>query len=142
MIYDVVDEQIDTTTKAFLGLDRRLRPMPRPQVRSHPDKGLLRTGVDLRQHHHLPQSGPARFDLLHALHAAGSDAYDRYQAHRWRTLAKQLEMEHALSEEAQRETAVLRSKLEGSPHRRVERAVQTRCRRTRRQQPTTSSMPI
>ena len=38
-------------------------------------------------------------------------ASDRYEAHRWRALAKQLEMEHALSEEAQRETAVLRSKL-------------------------------
>ena len=29
MFYDIVDEQIEVTGKAFLGLTHRLRPLPR-----------------------------------------------------------------------------------------------------------------
>ena len=54
MIYDVVDEQIDTTIEDFSRTDGRLRTVPRSQVRSHSDKGLLRLGFHLREHDKLP----------------------------------------------------------------------------------------
>ena len=34
MEMDIVDEQLDTTARTFMGLTRRLRPLPRSQVRS------------------------------------------------------------------------------------------------------------
>ena len=47
--YDVVDEQIDTTSKAFLGLTIACAPLPRSQVRPDFNQGLLLFGVNLRQ---------------------------------------------------------------------------------------------
>ena len=72
MIYDVVDEQIDTTTKAFLGLtvacarchDHKFDPIPTKDYYGLASIFASTTG--------FPQSGPARVDLLHALHAARS----------------------------------------------------------------------
>ena len=45
--YDVVDDQIDVTSKAFLGPYGHLRPLPRSQVRPHRDQRLLRDGRHL-----------------------------------------------------------------------------------------------
>ena len=50
---DVVDEQLDTIGRAFLGPDDRMRPLPRPQVRPDPDRdyyalaGILRNSKTL-----------------------------------------------------------------------------------------------
>ena len=56
IVSDMVDDQIDTVGKAFLGPDARLCPLPRPQVRPDLAAGLLRPGRHLLQHAH-PQ-GP------------------------------------------------------------------------------------
>ena len=63
-IYDVVDEQIDTTTKAVHGPDGRLRPLPRSQVRSDSHQGLLCAGRHLRQHGNLPEPGLAGLSVV------------------------------------------------------------------------------
>ena len=49
MFYDIVDEQIDVTVARVPRPDDRLRPLPRPQIRSHFDQGLLQPGFHLRQ---------------------------------------------------------------------------------------------
>ena len=48
-IHDQIDDRIDTVTRGFLGLTRRLRPVPRPQVRRHPHGRLLLAVRGLRQ---------------------------------------------------------------------------------------------
>ena len=55
---DIVDEQIDATGQAFLGLTGRLRPLPRPQVRPDPAARLLRPGRHLPQHRDLLRHDP------------------------------------------------------------------------------------
>ena len=47
---DQIDDRIDTLTPRLPGPDGRLRPLPRPQVRSDLDERLLRPGRRLRQH--------------------------------------------------------------------------------------------
>ena len=141
MIYDVVDEQIDTTTKAFLGLtvacarchDHKFDPIPTKDY-----YGLASIFASTTRFRN--QGRPGAISYMHYT-PLDQAAYDRYQTHRWQTLAKQMEMEHALSEEAQRETAVLRSKLEDSSSPRGTCSSNT-LPSTRRQQHTTSSMPI
>ena len=54
-IHDQIDDRIDTVTRGLPGPDGRLRPLPRPQVRRHPDGRLLFALRGLRQ-----QRGPAR----------------------------------------------------------------------------------
>ena len=39
--HDIIDDRIDVVTRGTMGLDRRLRPLPRSQIRSDPDQGLL-----------------------------------------------------------------------------------------------------
>ena len=53
--YDELDDMPATTGTALLGPDDRLRPLPRPQVRSDSDGRLLPAAVDV--HHHCPQRG-------------------------------------------------------------------------------------
>ncbi len=50
---DIVDDQIDVTTRGFLGLTVVLCPLPRSQIRCHPDERILRPGRHLPQHGHL-----------------------------------------------------------------------------------------
>jgi hypothetical protein len=49
---DNVDEQIDTVSRAVLADHDRLRPLPRPQVRPDPDRGVLQAGRHLPEHRH------------------------------------------------------------------------------------------
>ena len=96
MIYDVVDEQIDTTTKAFLGLtvacarchDHKFDPIPTKDY--YGLASIFASTTSFRN-----QGRPGSISYMHYT-PLDQDAYDRYQAHRWRTLAKQLEMEDAL----------------------------------------------
>ena len=97
MIYDVVDEQIDTTSKAFLGLtvacarchDHKFDPI---LTKDYYSLASIFASTD-----ELPQPGPAGLNLLYLLRAARSRGVRRYQAHRWRMYGKQLEMEDALA---------------------------------------------
>ena len=52
------------------GPDGRLRPLPRSQVRSHPDQGLLFAGRHLRQHGDLPEPGLAGLSVVSVRSAA------------------------------------------------------------------------
>ena len=47
---DLVDEQIDATTQSHARPHRLLRALPRPQVRSDPDRGLLRARGSVPEH--------------------------------------------------------------------------------------------
>ena len=49
-VADERDDQLDTLSRGVPRPDRRLRPLPRPQVRPDPDDRLLRPGRDLREH--------------------------------------------------------------------------------------------
>ena len=60
--HDIIDDRIDVVTRGLLGLTVTLRPLPRSQVRSDPDGGLL---LALRR---LPQLG--RADRAAAVRAA------------------------------------------------------------------------
>ena len=51
--YDVVDDQIDVTSKAFMRPHRHLRPLPRSQVRPDRHEGLLPARRHLRFHAEL-----------------------------------------------------------------------------------------
>ena len=59
MLTDIVDDQIDVVGRAFLGLTRRLRPLPRPQVRPDLDKPTTTAwpGIFFSTHI-LPNVGP------------------------------------------------------------------------------------
>ena len=48
--YDTMDDKIDTLSRAVLGLTVSCAPLPRPQVRSHPHRGLLLPGGRFLQH--------------------------------------------------------------------------------------------
>jgi hypothetical protein len=111
MIYDVVDEQIDTTTKAFLGLtvacarchDHKFDPIPTADY--YGLASIFASTTAFRN-----QGRPGAISFLHYT-PLDQAAYDRYQTHRWQTLAKQMEMEDVLAEDTNRENALLRSKL-------------------------------
>ena len=47
--HDIIDDRIDVVTRGPAGADRGLRPLPRPQVRPDPDRGLLLALRDLPQ---------------------------------------------------------------------------------------------
>ncbi len=111
MIYDVVDEQIDTTTKAFLGLtvacarchDHKFDPIPTTDY-----YGLASIFASTTAYRN--QGRPGAIAFLHYA-ALNQKAYDRYQTHRWETLGKQMEMEDVLAEDTNRENALLRPRL-------------------------------
>ncbi len=48
--YDQIDDRIDTLCRGCARSDGRLRPLPRPQVRPHPHKRLLRPRRGVRQY--------------------------------------------------------------------------------------------
>ena len=80
----MIDEQLDTIGKAFLGLTRRLRPLPRPQVRPDParDYYALAGIFDSTQtiHGHLLNRQDLTGWNLHPLGPDGQKAYEACQA--------------------------------------------------------------
>ena len=111
MIYDVVDEQIDTVSKAFLGLtvacarchDHKFDPILTKDYYSL--ASIFASTEDFRN---LGRPGSVSYIYYAPLDPA-ADA--RYQAHRWRMFGKQLEMEEALAEDWTREYGLLRPKI-------------------------------
>ena len=108
MIYDVVDEQIDATTKAFMGTtvacarchDHKFDPILTKDYYSL--AGIFASTLDFRN---LGRPGAVSYIYYAPLDPA---AYGRYQSHRWRMYGKQLEMEEALAEDMARECALAR----------------------------------
>ncbi len=111
MLYDVVDEQIDTTSKAFLGLtvscarchDHKFDPILTKDYYS-----LASVFASTTAFRNQGRPGSISYMWYAPLDPA---AYDRYQSHRATMLGKQLEMEDALSEDLGRENAALRPRI-------------------------------
>ncbi|MEO8127396.1 MAG: DUF1549 and DUF1553 domain-containing protein, partial [Bryobacteraceae bacterium] len=111
MLYDVVDEQIDTTSKAFLGLtvacarchDHKFDPI---LTKDYYSMASIFASTEAFRNQGRP--GSISFMWYVPLDPA---AYDRYQSHRWNMLGKQLEMEDALSEDLGHENASLRPRI-------------------------------
>jgi cytochrome c553 len=111
MIYDVVDEQIDTASKAFMGLtvacarchDHKFDPILTKDYYS-----LASIFASSENFRNLGRPGAVSY-----IYDAPLDpvAFERYQSHRWRMYGKQLELEEALAEDAARENALLRPKI-------------------------------
>ncbi|MDQ6699973.1 MAG: PSD1 and planctomycete cytochrome C domain-containing protein [Acidobacteriota bacterium] len=111
MVYDVVDEQIDTTSKAFLGLtvacarchDHKFDPILTKDY--YAMASMFASTTDFRN---LGRPGSVSYIYYAPLDSA---AFGRYQTARWRLYGKQLEMETALGEDSAREYALLRPKV-------------------------------
>jgi hypothetical protein len=111
MIYDVVDEQIDTVSKAFMGLtvacarchDHKFDPILTKDYYS-----LASIFASTENFRNLGRPGSVSYIYDAPLDPA---AYGIYQNHRWRMYSKQLEMEEALAEDWAREYALLRPKI-------------------------------
>ena len=111
MIYDVVDEQIDTTSKAFMGLtvacarchDHKFDPILTKDYYS-----LASIFASSENFRNLGRPGAVSYVYDAPLDPV---AFARYQSHRWRMYGKQLELEEALAEDAARENALLRPKI-------------------------------
>jgi hypothetical protein len=111
MIYDVVDEQIDTVSKAFMGLtvacarchDHKFDPILTKDYYS-----LASIFASTENFRNLGRPGAVSYIYFAPLDPA---AFGIYQAHRWRMYAKQLEMEEALAEDWTREYALLRPRI-------------------------------
>ncbi len=111
MIYDVVDEQIDTTSRAFLGLtlgcarchDHKFDPLLTRDY--YAMAGIYASTLDFRN---LGRPGAVSYINSVPLDA---NAHNAYLAHRWRTTGKMLEMEEASSEDYAREGALRRPKI-------------------------------
>ena len=106
MIYDVVDEQIDTTSKAFLGLtvacarchDHKFDP-----ILTRDYYALAGIFASTEAFRNLGRPGSVSYIYNAPL---DPEAANRYQSHRWRMFGKQLEMEEALAEDWARESAL------------------------------------
>jgi hypothetical protein len=111
MIYDTVDEQIDTTSKAFLGLtiacarchDHKFDPILTKDYYSL--ASIFASTVNFRN---FGRTATAAFPYDAPIDAS---AYGNYQAHRWRMYGKQLEMEEFVAQDWAREYGLLRPKL-------------------------------
>jgi cytochrome c553 len=111
MIYDVVDEQIDTVSKAFLGLtvscarchDHKFDP-----ILTKDYYGLASIFASTKDFRNLGRPGSVSYIYYAPLDPA---AYAKYQAHRWRLYGKEIEMEEAMAEDATRENTLLRPKI-------------------------------
>jgi uncharacterized protein DUF1553/uncharacterized protein DUF1549 len=111
MIYDVVDEQIDTVSKAFMGLtvacarchDHKFDPILTKDYYS-----LASIFASTENFRNLGRPGAVSYIYYAPLDPA---AFGIYQAHRWRMYAKQLEMEEALAEDWAREYGLLRPRI-------------------------------
>src|SRR5262249_20055877 len=111
MIYDVVDEQIDTVSKAFLGLtvacarchDHKFDPILTKDYYS-----LASIFASTEAFRNLGRPGAVSYIYYAPLDPA---AYSRYQEHRWQMYGKQLEMEDAMAEDWTREYGLLRPRI-------------------------------
>ena len=113
MIYDVVDEQIDVTSKAFLGLTLAC-------ARCHDHKfdtllsrdyyalaGIFASSTNFRN---LGRPGAVSYIYYEPL---DRESYARYQDHRARMYARQMEMEDALAEDLEARTKEWEARLAG-----------------------------
>ncbi len=113
-VYDIVDEQIDTVSKVFLGLtvacarchDHKFDP-----ILTRDYYALASIFASTRQFRNYGRPGSISYMHYEPLDA---DAHARYELHRRTMFAKQLEMEDALAEDLGRETAPLRQKIAAS----------------------------
>jgi cytochrome c553 len=111
MIYDVVDEQIDTTSKAFLGItvacarchDHKFDP-----ILTRDYYALAGIFASTQAFRNLGSPGSVSYIYNTPLDPA---AYNQYQTHRWKMYAKQLEMEEASIEDWTRESALPRTRI-------------------------------
>ncbi|MDQ1474766.1 MAG: hypothetical protein QOJ99_6246, partial [Bryobacterales bacterium] len=111
MIYDVVDEQIDTTSKAFLGLtvacarchDHKFDP-----ILTRDYYALAGIFAGTQAFRNLGRPGSVSYIYNTPLDPA---AYNEYQTHRWKMYAKQLEMEEASIEDWTRESALHQTRI-------------------------------
>jgi Protein of unknown function (DUF1549) len=108
MIYDVVDEQIDTVSKAILGLtiacarchDHKFDPILTRDYYS-----LASIFASTESFRNLGRPGAVSFLYDAPLDQA---AYNAYQTHRWRMYGKQLELEEAQAQDWTRENILQR----------------------------------
>ncbi|MBS1825113.1 MAG: PSD1 domain-containing protein [Acidobacteria bacterium] len=111
MIYDVVDEQIDTVSKSLMGLtvscarchDHKFDPIPTKDY-----YGLAGIFASTTSFRNLGRPGSVSYVYYAPLDAG---AYGIYQAHRWRLFGKRIELEDAMAEDATRENALLRPRI-------------------------------
>jgi hypothetical protein len=111
MIYDVVDEQIDTVSKSLLGLtvscarchDHKFDP-----IYTKDYYGMASMFASTQTFRNLGRPGSVSYLYYAPLDPA---AHGVYQAHRWRMYSKRIELEDAAGEDATRENALLRPKL-------------------------------
>jgi hypothetical protein len=111
MIYDVVDEQIDTVSKAFMGItvacarchDHKFDPILTKDYYSL--ASIFASTEDFRN---LGRPGNVSFIYNAPLDPA---AYAKYQAHKFEMYGKQVEMEQALNEDTTRRNGELRPKI-------------------------------
>jgi hypothetical protein len=111
MIYDVVDEQIDTTSKAFLGLtvacarchDHKFDP-----ILTRDYYALAGIFASTQAFRNLGRPGSVSYIYNTPLDLA---AYNQYQTRRWQMYAKQLEMEEASIEDWTRESALHQTRI-------------------------------
>ncbi len=110
-VYDIVDEQIDTVSKVFLGLtvscarchDHKFDPILTTDYYA-----LASIFASTRQFRNYGRPGSISYMHYEPLDAA---AHGQYELHRRRVFAKQLELEDALSEDLGREYAPMRQKV-------------------------------
>jgi len=115
-VYDIVDEQIDTVSKVFLGLtlscarchDHKFDPLLTSDYYA-----LASILASTRQFRNYGRPGSISYMHYEALDPA---AYAQYELHRKRMFSKQLEMEDALAEDLGRDSAPLRQKVGASIH--------------------------
>ncbi len=114
MIYDVVDEQVDTVSKSLMGLtvgcarchDHKFDPIPTKDY--YGLAGIFASTLNFRN---LGRPGSVSYIYYAPLDQL---AYGKYQSQRWAMYSKQLEMEEALAEDVTRESALLKPKVADS----------------------------
>ena len=110
-VYDIIDEQIDTTSKAFLGLtlscarchDHKFDPLLTADY--YAMAGIFANTTQFRNH-----GRPGSIGFMYYA-PVDEDARARYELHRNRMYAKMLEMEDAYAEDFGRDEAPYRSGL-------------------------------
>ncbi len=110
-VYDIIDEQIDTTSKAFLGLtlacarchDHKFDPLLTGDY--YAMAGIFANTTQFRNH-----GRPGSIGFMYYA-PVDEDARARYELHRTRMYAKMLEMEDAYAEDFGRDEAPYRSRL-------------------------------
>ncbi|MDX1979578.1 MAG: DUF1553 domain-containing protein [Bryobacteraceae bacterium] len=110
-VYDIVDEQIDTVSKVFLGMtlscarchDHKFDPLLTTDY--YAMASIFASTTQFRNY-----GRPGSISYMH-YEPLDADAWARYEQHRRRTYAKQFEMEEALAEDLGRDSAPLRQSI-------------------------------